>query len=168
MKRIILISIALLTITTTIAAQGLATERLYQKYRGERGVISIYVPGVALKLASKIADLEGPEKELLRSVRSMRVLTIEDASRFPDVNFVKEAKINAHRGPYKVLVEVQDGSDNVLIMGRAKNGKLKDMLVLVGGSDNVMVHIKGKLNADMIGSLASIAGADSFGDLTSM
>lgn len=168
MRRIIIISIALFTLTTTIAAQSLATERLYQKYRGERGVISLYLPGAFLKIASRIADLEGPERDLLRSVRSMRVLTIEDAARFPEANFVKEAKLNAHNGAYQVLVEVHDGTEDVLIMGRVKNGKMKDMLVLVGGSENVMVHIKGRVDADMMGALASIAGAEGISQLSSL
>jgi len=58
------------------------------------------------------------------------------------------------------MIEVSEDGEDVKILGREKNGKLKDLLILVGGDENVMVHIKGRMNADMIGSLSNIAGLD--------
>ena len=65
-----------------------------------------------------------------------------------------------------MMMEVYEDGEEVIILGREKNGKLKDLLIIVGGNDNVMVHIKGRLNADMIGSISNIAGLDDL-DFTS-
>lgn len=165
MKYIITLSIAILFTGTTLSAQSLASEMLYQKYRGEEGVVSIWLPGIAMKLAASIADLEHEEAVFLRSIRSMRVLTIEDNALYPGVNFVREANIHTGRNGYEVMVQVTSDGEDVLILGREKRGKLKDMLILVGGEDNVMVHIKGRMQADMIGSLAQIAGVEQLGQL---
>lgn len=168
MKKITILSILLILAGGLVSAQTIQTERLYQKYRGEKGVISIWIPGVAMKLAASIADLEYEEEQFLRSIRSIRVLTIDDPSLFPDVNFTKEAHIEPGKNGYEVMVQVSDGKEDVLIMGREKNGKLKDLLVLVGGEDNVMVQIKGRLNSDMLASLAQIAGLEDVESLSQL
>lgn len=168
MRHLITFSIAILFAGTTLSAQSLATEILYQKYKGEEGVVSIWLPGIAMKFAASIADLDYEEEALLRSIRSLRVLTIEDNERYPDVNFAREANIRTGANGYHVLVQVSSEGEDVLIMGREKRGKLKDMLIIVGGKDNVMVHIKGRMHADMIGSLAQIAGVEHLDQLTEL
>ncbi|MDF1570680.1 MAG: DUF4252 domain-containing protein [Bacteroidales bacterium] len=165
MRYLVTLSIAILFTGTSLSAQPLAAEMLYQKYRGEEGVVSIWLPGIAMKLAATIADLEHEEAAFLRSIRSMRVLTIENNELYPGVNFAREANIHIGRNGYEVMVQVTSDGEDVLILGREKRGKLKDMLILVGGEDNVMVHIKGRMQADMIGSLAQIAGVEQLGQL---
>lgn len=168
MRYFITLFIAILFTGTTLSAQTLATEMLYQKYRGEEGVVSIWLPGIAMKLAASIADLEQEEAAFLRSIRSMRVLTIDNNELYPGVNFVREANTHSGRNGYEVLVQVTSDGEDVLILGKEKHGKLKDMLILVGGEDNVMVHIKGRMHADMIGSLAQIAGVENIGEVVSL
>ena len=160
MKRILFSAMIILFLGSAGMAQTVGTEMLYQKYRGEEGVVAIRVPGIVMRLAAGIADLERDEARLLRSIRSLRVLTIEEADLYPDVNFVREARFNPDHSGYNVMVQVHDSGEDVLIMGREKRGKLKDILILVGGDENVMVHIKGRMNADMIGSIAKVAGID--------
>jgi hypothetical protein len=150
----------MLFLSTALSAQTIGTEILYQKYKGEEGIISIWLPGIAMKIAASIADLDDEEGDLLRSIRSLRVLTIDDNSLYPDVNFAKEVRLTPGKNGYQVLIEISDGKEDVLILGREKNGKLKDILVLVGGEENVMVHIKGRMNTDMIESIAQVAGLD--------
>ena len=157
MKRIIF-TLSILLAGLTLSAQTIRTYNLYNKYRGEKGVISIYVPGCVARLAAGIGDLKPEEAQLLRCIRSVRVLTIDDNERFPGVNFVKEARIHPGDAGFESLVEVHEDGEDVMIMGKIKGDKLKDLLVIVGGEDNVLVHIRGRLNADMIGSLSNIAG----------
>jgi hypothetical protein len=160
MKKLLTLSIAILLTGTVLSAQTIETERLYQKYRGEKGVVSLWIPGIVMKLAASIADLEPAEAAFLRSIRSIRLLTIDDPDLYPGVNFTREASLTPGRNGYEVMMQVTSDGEDVMILGRERNGRLKDMLVLVGGDDNVMVHIKGRLNADMIGAVAEIAGKD--------
>jgi hypothetical protein len=166
MKRILIISITILFSGTLLSAQTTKTDQLYQKYRGEEGVVSLWIPGFVVRLASSIADLEREERALLRSVRSVRLLTIDDRALYPGTNFTREANIRNGQNGYEILVQVSDGDQDVMILGREHNGKLKDLLVLVGGDDNAMVHIRGRMNADMIGSLAAVAGLNDIGQLS--
>ncbi|MEX0986118.1 MAG: DUF4252 domain-containing protein [Bacteroidales bacterium] len=160
MKRIITLSIALLLTGVSVSAQTIETEQLFQKYKGKEGVVSIWIPGIAMKLAASIADLDSEETAFLRSVKSVRVLTIENSHLYPGVNFTREANLQPGKNGYQLMVQVSDGGQDVMILGKEKNGKLKNLLILVGGDDNVMVHLKGRMNADMAGSIARIAGLE--------
>ncbi len=55
-----------------------------------------------MKLAGSIADLEQEEKQLLRSLRSVTVLTIEETDLYPDVNFTEEVNLTNMKGGYQI------------------------------------------------------------------
>ncbi len=161
MKKILFTLSVLLATATIVSAQTLDTERLYQKYKGEKGVVSIYVPGFVMRLAGQIADLEKEERELLRCMRSVRILTIEDTERYPGVNFAEEVQIRPGQNGYIPMLSVSDKGEDVKIFARERNGMIRELLILVGGEDNVMVHLKGRINKDMMSSLVRLSGGSS-------
>lgn len=159
MKRNLLL-LAILLLGFSAYAQPAAFDRMYYDYKGEEGVVAIRIPGVLMKLAGRFADLEGPERDLLRSLNSIKVLTIEEPYLYSGVNFANEFTGRGLGNQYKVLLEVHDGSEDVLIAAREKNGKIRDLVVVVGGKENVLVHIRGRMDCDLLGNLASVAGID--------
>lgn len=159
MKKIIL-SALIIAIGTTLFAQPAGFDRLYYSYKGEEGVVAIRIPGFVMKLAGSIADLDHAEKQLLRSLRSVTVLTIEETDLYPDVNFTEEVNLSNMKGGYKLLLEVHDGDEDVVIAAREKNGKIRDLIVVVGGDDNVLVHVRGRMDSDLLENLSEVAGVD--------
>ena len=59
-----------------------------------------------------------------------------------------------------MLMEVHDGDEDVIIAAREKNGKIRDLIVVVGGDENVLVHVRGRMNNDLMENLAEVAGID--------
>ena len=159
MKKIILAAV-LSAFSLTLFAQPEGINSLYYHYKGEEGVVALRIPGFVMKLAGSIADLEGPERELLRSLKSVTVLTIEESHLYPGVNFTEEVDVSNMRGGYKLLLEVHDGDEDVLIAAREKNGKIRDLIVVVGGDENVLVHVKGRMESNLLENLAEVAGVD--------
>lgn len=159
MRKLILASL-ILALGTTLFAQPAGFDRLYYEYKGEEGVVALRVPGIVMKLAGSIADLDREEKALLRSLRSVTVLTIEEDHLYPGVNFTEEVNLSHMKGGYKMLLEVHEGGEDVLIAAREKNGKLRDLIVVVGGDDNVLVHVRGRMDSDLLENLAGVAGVD--------
>lgn len=157
MKKLIL-SLLTLSLGLTLFAQPAGFDRLYYQYRGEEGVVALRVPGFVMRLAASLGDLEGEEKALLRSMRSVTVLTIEDTYRYPGLNFTEEIKLDGDQ--YRLLMEVHDGHEDVLIAAREKNGKVRDLIVVVGGDENVLVHVRGRMESDLLANLADVAGID--------
>ena len=159
MRKLIFASL-ILALGTTLFAQPAGFDRLYYEYKGEEGVVALRVPGIVMKLAGSIADLDREEKALLRSLRSVTVLTIEEDHLYPGVNFTEEVNLSHMKGGYKMLLEVHDGNEDVLIAAREKNGKLRDLIVVVGGDENVLVHVRGRMDSDLLENLAGVAGVD--------
>lgn len=144
----------------SIFAQPAGLDRLYYTYKGEEGVVAFRVPGIVMKLAGAIADLDHEEKQLLRSLRSIRILTIEDEELYPGLNFTEEVNLHQMNGGYQLMLEVHEEDEDVIIAAREKKGKVTDLIVIVGGSDNTMVHVRGRMNSDLLKNLAEVAGVE--------
>lgn len=162
MKRIkqCILSVSIILIGLTAAAQSHDLNNLYYSYKGEDGVVAMRIPGFVMRLASSIADLEREEKQLLRSMRSVQLIVIENSELNSEVNFVDDVDLHNLSNGYNLLLQVKDGQDDVAILAREKRGCIKDLVVLVGGEENVMVHIKGRMDSDLLGSLANVAGIE--------
>jgi hypothetical protein len=159
MKKLILASIVIL-LTAGLMAQPTGYHRVYHTYRGEKGVVAIYVPGFLMRFVGVCADLDPQERQLLRCMRSLTVLTIEEEHLYPDVNFVQEMDVQRMTGDYQLMMEVHDGDEEVIIAAREKRGYITDLIVVVGGSENVLVHVRGRMKADMLEELAGATGID--------
>ncbi|MCK5066515.1 MAG: DUF4252 domain-containing protein [Bacteroidales bacterium] len=159
MKKL-LFSAIILTFGISLIAQPAGFDRLYYEYKGEEGVVALKIPGFVMKLAGSMADLDREEKALLRSLRSVTVLTIEEDHLYPGVNFTKEINLSNMKGGYKMLMEVHNGNEDVIIAAREKNGKLRDLIVIMGGDENVLVHVRGRMDSDLLENLAEVAGVD--------
>lgn len=150
----------IIAVSLSLYAQPCGFNDIYYDYKGGEGVVSLKIPGFVMRLAGSIADLDGPERELVRSLRSVTVLTIEEADLYPGVNFAEQVKLNDMGGGYKLLLEVHDGDEDVLIAAREKKGKIRDLVVVVGGDENVLVHVRGRMESDLLENLADVAGVD--------
>ena len=157
MKKLIL-SLLIISTGLTLFAQPAGFDRLYYQYKGEEGVVALKIPGFVMKLAGAIADLDHEEKALLKSMRSVTVLTIEEQDLYPGVNFTED--INLSSDHYQLLMEVHEDGEDVIIAAREKNGKLRDLIVIVGGDENVLVHVRGRMESDLLENLAEVAGID--------
>lgn len=155
-----LISFLLVCSTLAIYAQPSGLDRLYYTYKGEEGVVAFRVPGFLMKFAGMCAGLDQPERQLLRSLRSVRILTIEDPGLYSGVNFTDEVNIASMRDGYHLLLEVHEADEDVIISARERKGKITDLIVIVGGSENTLVHVKGRMNCDLLENLSEVAGIE--------
>ena len=159
MKKI-LFSALIIAFSVSLYAQPNGFKDIYYDYKGGEGVVALRIPGFVMRFAGAIADLEGPERKLLRSLKSVTVLTIEEADLYPGVNFAKEMNITNLGSGYHLMLEVHDGDEDVIIAVREKKGKIRDLIVIVGGDENVLVHVRGRMESDLLENLAEVAGVD--------
>jgi len=159
MKKLIL-TITALVFAVALFAQPAGYNNVYQTYKGEKGVVSIHVPGFLLRFAGMCAGLDGEERQLVRCLRSVTVLTIEDTHRYPGVNFAQEMDHTRMRGEYNLLMEVHDGGEDIIIAAREKRGKIRDLIVVVGGEENTLVHVRGRLKSDLLKQLGKVSGVE--------
>lgn len=157
MKRLILASIAII-FCISLFAQPAGYYDIYHTYKGEEGVVAIHIPGFLLKFAGRCAGLDNDEMQLVRCLKSVSVLTIEDNHLYPGVNFTEEVDLGQMKGNYQVMLEVHDGDEDVIIAAREKHGKITDLIVVVGGEENVLVHVRGRMESDLLEQLAKVSG----------
>ena len=120
--------------------------KAFSKYSGKQGVTSVTIPGFAVHAVSWFAELEPREEKLLQKVDLVKVLVIEDEASFSKVNFQKEFS-RYLTGDYQPLMSVKDGKQDVNILAKMKSEEdITDLLIVVGGSENAMIYVKGDFN----------------------
>jgi hypothetical protein len=126
----------------------------FTKYRFKEGVTSITIPGWVIGLASNLGDLQKEERELLRCIDKVRILTIEDNDLNARTNFHKEFYRSISQNPeLEELLVVRDGDEQVTIFGKASEKSIDELLILVGGDDNTMIYVKGRLKPELVSDL---------------
>lgn len=157
MKKLIIASIALI-FSISLFAQPAAYKQVYHSYKGEEGVTSIHVPGFLMKFAGMCAGLEGDERDLVRCLKSVTVLTIDDNHLYPGVNFAEEMDLSRMKDNYNVMMEIHEGDEDVIIAARERKGKITDLIIVVGGDDNTLVHVRGRMESDLMKELGKVSG----------
>jgi len=157
MKKILFFGIFMLIISG-IYAQPIQFDNIYNSYRGEDGVVALYIPGFICKLAGAIADVENDERELLRSIRSIRILAVEDSYLNREVNFAEDFNTKRLEKKYTTLLQVHEENEDVLILAREKNRSIQELVIVVGGEENALICIKGRMNKDLLHVLSDATG----------
>ncbi|MFC2098485.1 DUF4252 domain-containing protein [Bacteroidota bacterium] len=159
MKKTIVI-ICLAVFGVSLQAQSTEFDELYSAFRGEEGVINVYVPGFLCRWASNIEDLEQEEQELLRSIKSVKVLVIENPDINKQVNLARVlSRVKPDQGIFPLL-EVHDGNEDILILAREKDNRISELYVIVGGDENVMVKVSGRMDRDLMKCLYNVTGIE--------
>ncbi len=175
MKKIgLLLSIMLLP--ALAIAQKSPIDKLFDKYYGKEGFTTVLVNREMFEVVSHMEKEQGEvnlnmgnEKgnlnKLLGNVNRVRVIAQEDDNdRAGDVNFMEELK-GMDFDAYKELVVVKEADQEVRVLAKEEGGKLAELLVLVGGEDNVMVCIEGSFTMEDLESLSELDGLDTLGEI---
>ncbi len=150
MKRIFLILTAF-TLFLVSCNDNPGVSGAFSKYGHERGVTSITVPGWVIGMAAKFGDLDKDERELLNSIDKVKVLSVENNSFNSGINLHREFynKINVN-GDFEELLTVNNQNENVTVFGKMKGNVICEMVILVGGDDNVLVYLKGEIKPELL------------------
>ncbi len=159
MKRVALFLLAL-AIPALMMAQNDAIDKLINKYKGQEGVTVVNIGPELFQMVQgmEIEDLKDQDIPLDK-VSSVRILTIEDNEELANVNFYDELKKDFDVSHLVEVITVDDGGEVVRMWMRNDGGKVQEFLLIVGGDDNVLIHITGDFNMSDLQGLA-----DSFGD----
>jgi hypothetical protein len=150
MRRIFIFPLFLLIFFTSCEYDNGVSEA-FARYRHKDGVTCITIPGWAIRLAARLGDLEREQRELLQSIDKVRILTIEDKDLNLRANLHKEFyRTIRENGKMEELLVIRTDNEQVTIFGKADDETIEELLVLVGGDDNAMIYVKGRLKPEMI------------------
>ena len=152
MKKIICISIIGLFVTTSIFAQKNVIDEVFKKYSKIESATVVDINGFLLKIAAKHDE---DFKNL--NISDIKVLTIEDPEDNKGINFYNEILPGLDLNVYKELIRITDKDQKVVILLKEKGTNIEEFLVVVGGSENTLVRIKGNINRDQFEEYANLA-----------
>ncbi len=158
MKKIALF-IPILFLPLLMTAQQTPIDKLFEKYNGKEGFTTVLVTQDMFKVISEMEEEKGEIEGTLGKVERVRVIAQEDEADIEGVNFMDELK-GVEFDDYKELVVVKEANQEVLVLAKEEDGKIRELLVLVGGEDNVLVSVEGRFTMDDLEALGDLDGLD--------
>lgn len=155
MKRL-LIALVLFIPVLVIAQDSTPIDKLFNKYANKDGFTTVNISGKLLSFASKFDESKSNESAMLEKISGIRILSVEDSMLNKGLNFYKELETDGFfkNNNYEVLMEVTDKDEVVRFYGRSGGkGKLSELLLVVGGSSNTLISIRGIIDPDDIGKI---------------
>jgi len=159
MKNVIAI-LALILVPVLVTAQNKAVDKLFEKYQGQEGFTTVLVNPEMFKLISSLETQEEPIPEPLENITGVKILVQEEEEGMEGINFFDELKADMDFSAYVELVVVHESDQDVRIIARENNGRMEELLVIVGGEENVLVWIEGNFTFEELAELGKLDGFD--------
>ncbi len=156
MKRLVLMLAVLLPMA--VLAQKTPVDKLFEKYANKEGFTTVNISGKLLGFASQMETGDEATSEMLSSLNGIRVLTVEDSELNKSLDFYAELEKEGFfdNNNFEVLMEVTEPNEVVRFLARdAGDGKISDLLLVVGGSDNVLISISGVIDPANIAKITN-------------
>jgi hypothetical protein len=168
MKKLVLIIAIVLPLA--VLAQKTPVDKLFEKYANQKGFTTVNISGKLLGFASQLETGDKATSDMLSKLSGIRVLTVEDEALNKTINFYEELEKDGFfkNNGYEVLMEVTEPDEVVRFLAKdAGNGKLSDLLLIVGGDDNALISISGIINPEDISKITgamniNVGGEDKF------
>lgn len=161
MKRII--ALLLVILPMALLAQKSPVDRLFDKYANQEGFTTVNISGKLLGFASKLETGDEETSELLSGLSGIRVLSVEDSELNKKLDFYEELNREGFfkNNDFEVLMEVTEANEVVRFLAKdAGDGKISDLLLVVGGNDNALISISGIIDPENIGKITKAVNID--------
>jgi hypothetical protein len=96
----------------------------------------------------------------LEKISGIKILAQEDKEITGELNFYDELKKSLDFNKYKELVVVKEKDQDVWIIARENNDRIAELLIIVGGDENVLVWIEGNFTFEDLSELSEIDGLE--------
>jgi hypothetical protein len=159
MKNVIAIFVLIL-VPALAFAQNKAVDNLFNKYQGQDGFTTVLVNPEMFKLISSMETQEEPISEPLENITGVKILVQEEEEGMEGINFYDELKQDLDFSAYVELVVVKEKDQDVWIIAKENNGSMQELLVIVGGEENVLVWIEGDFTFEELAELGKLDGFD--------
>lgn len=159
--RLIALAVSLM-MSLGLYAQSDAIVQYFDKYMNDDRFTVVFVSPKMFDMVSKM-DLQTGDPEaqaaldIIKDLQGLRILTTEVTPN----KFYQEAKATLPTKGYEVLMTVRDGGDNVEFLVKEADGKIHELLLLVGDSDEfVMLSFVGTIDLKKIGELSKVLNVE--------
>ncbi len=161
MKKLIFILAVVLPMA--VLAQKSPVDKLFEKYANQKGFTTVNISGKLLSFASQIETGDEATTDILSELKGIRILTVEDDELNKKLDFYVELENDGffRNNQFEVLMEVTEEDEVVRFLAKdAGNGKISDLILVVGGDDNALISITGMIDPKNIGKITKTLDID--------
>lgn len=123
-------------------------------YRGEKGFVSFSVPALLVRVFVTEEDQE--VRDMLRNIRSIRILACEEAERNPRLvdACIHDFRTFFRESRYVSLLEISDRHDHIELKALPGDHGFYDLILIARDDhDFAVIHFKGFFDMEKIGKL---------------
>ena len=138
--------------------QNSPVDKLFEKYANKEGFTTVNISGKLLGFAGKFDSGDPATSDMLSKLNGIRILTVDNPSITGKLDFYKELEKEGFfkNNNYEILMEVTEATEVVRFLARdGGNGKISDLLLVVGGDNNTLININGIIDPENIGKLTN-------------
>lgn len=161
MKKVIFILAMLLPVVTF--AQKSPVDKLFEKYANKEGFTTVNISGKLLSFAGQFDSDDPATSKMLNDLRGIKILTADNPELTGKPDFFKELEKDGFfkNNDYEVLMEVTEATEVVRFLARdGGNGKLSDLLLVVGGENSTLISISGVIDPENISKITNSLNID--------
>ncbi|MFP4556455.1 MAG: DUF4252 domain-containing protein [Bacteroidales bacterium] len=136
-----IVFILLMVMAGSALAQKSPVDKLFEKYSGKEGYTSVYISEYMFTLFSNIENNDKEFNNVVRGLTGIKILATETPE--IGVNFHEEIMKDFSKKDYKELMVVKEQDQHLTFLIKDVGGKIVELLLIVGGSDNVLISIEG-------------------------
>jgi len=130
--------------------------KIFEKYNGKDGFTSVTITQYMFELISKMDTTESGREmtDMAKSIESIRILAMDTV--INGTNLYTEVMNALPKNDYKELMSVKEKDNDIKFMIKEKNGKVNELIMVIGGTkeDNALISIKGDIDLAKMGSMA--------------
>ena len=159
MKQAITTTLILIFAITGLSAQS-RVDRLFKKYEGKEGFVSLTVNGSMLRMAANL-DEEGNDPFMKHAAKltSIRILAKEN-NLVESENFYDSVIDELMRGGYEEMMTVNSTGANVKMLLLADGDIFREFILIAGGEKNAIIQIRGNLSFDDLSEISRSVNND--------
>jgi hypothetical protein len=140
MKRTI--AILILSVLAFSAEAQRSIDRLFEKYSGNEGFVTLNISGNLLNLARSEGDSQ--KNHLPAKITEIRLL-VQDDDFLPVENFYEAVRRDLDSSEYEELMTVKESHKDLKMLARIDGKIIKELLLISGGEDNFIIQLKGNI-----------------------
>ena len=153
MKSLILSFFIIIASSLSSFAQDDAIMKYFSKYVDDERFSAVYISPKMIGMIAKveIEDMEPEVQEVVRSMKSLRILHTEQNA----LQYYNEAIKAINTNEYELLLTARENGENVRFMVKDNGDIVQELLMIVGGEKNfALLSFSGNIDLKKIGKLA--------------
>ena len=146
-----LVAIALMIACQTTFAQS--TKDIFEEFGKEWNAESVSISPFLMTIGRLFMDSD--TADIAKSIRSMKVLDLEDCSSKVKTRFNEKVN-NLQLEGYETMIQTIENGEKVRILTRMENDAIRELLIVCTGNDDcALIQLNGKIKKEDIAELVN-------------